>query len=125
MTVPVTSSAVAFPVGVNPLAVTTSTQTLVTAPPNTANVAAGAATASVVEVFVANTSGSAINVTMYKVPSGGTAGTGNMIMNAIPVNTNDTKLLDGTAIFLNAGDTLQISASATGLTVTPSVVNFQ
>lgn len=125
MPVPVTVNAVAYPVGVNPVALTAAAQTLVTAPANTANVAAGAATASVLEIFVANTSGGPLNVTVHKVPVGGAPGTGNMIMDAIQVNVSDTKLLNGTALFLNAGDTVQALASAVGLTVTPSVVNFQ
>lgn len=125
MSAPVNSNAVAYPRPVAPVALTTSVQTLYTAPNYTTNVQSPAATASVKEIFVANTTGGVVNVTLYKVPNGGSASTGNAILYSVAVNPDDTKLLFGTELFLGQGDMLQASASSAGITLTPSVVEFQ
>jgi hypothetical protein len=113
------------PKPIQPVAVTTSVQTIYTAPANSSNIQNGFATAELKGLTITNTTSSAINVNIYIVPSGGTAGTGNAWAYNVPVGAYDTKPVHGLQEVLAAGDTIQVSASATGLTIRGSVVEVQ
>lgn len=110
---------------IQPVAVTTSTQTIYTAPSNSTNIQSGYATAELNGLTICNTTSSSVNINVYIVPSGGSAGTGNAIIYGLPINGNDTKLLQGLTEVLAAGDTIQVSASAPGLTIRGSVSEVQ
>ena len=85
-------------------AVTTSTTTVYTVPASTRTI--------VKDINI--TAGSSITVTIYFVPSGGTAGTGNIFLNVAPVNTGASYFhWVGTQI-LPTGTTIQVVASGTG-----------
>lgn len=65
-------------------------------------------------IRLTNTTGAAIAVTMYAVPSGGSAATSNVFMGGKSVPQND--YLDTDIPVLASGDTLQGVAMATGIT---------
>jgi hypothetical protein len=92
-------------------AMTTSYATVYTTPSNTRTF--------VKDINVVNTTSASIGIYVNLVISGGTASTANAIFynNALPGST--TVQWCGTQI-LNAGDTVQVKASATGCTVTVS-----
>jgi len=92
-------------------AVTTGVTTLYTTPASTR--------ALLKEFNVANTTGSAINVRVFIVPSAGAAGTGNAFLYDVPVPANNALQYNGLQV-LNAGDTIQIQAASAGLTITAS-----
>jgi len=84
--------------------VTTSTATVYTVPTATRTI--------IKDINI--TAGSSISVTIYFVPSGGTAGTGNIFLNTVPVNTGSSYFhWVGTQI-LPAGSTIQVVATGTG-----------
>jgi hypothetical protein len=69
------------------------------------------------QLLIANYSASSANVTIYAVPSGGTAGNGNAIIPAIAISANSTITLDLTQV-LNVGDALWgLCSSATAINV--------
>jgi hypothetical protein len=68
---------------------------------------------------VCNTTGGALTVNVFLVPSGGSAGTGNALLYAVSVNANTTLQWSGVQV-MNASDTIQIQASGLGLTITAS-----
>jgi hypothetical protein len=76
-------------------AIGTSAATLYTVPVSTRTM--------VKSIDIANTSGSAMTVTVYLVPSGGSVGAGNMLLPDVTV--------------LDAGDFISTVASATGSTI--------
>ena len=85
-------------------AVTTSTTTIYTVPASTRTI--------IKDINI--TAGSSITVTIYFVPSGGTAGTGNIFLNVAPVNTGASYFhWVGTQV-LPTGTTIQVVASGTG-----------
>ena len=85
-------------------AVTTSTTTVYTTPASTRTI--------VKDINI--TAGSSITVTIYFVPNGGTASTGNIFLNVVPVNTGTSYFhWVGTQV-LPAGTTIQVVASGTG-----------
>jgi len=92
-------------------AMTTSYATVYTTPANTRTF--------VKDIDVVNTTSSSISIYVSLVISGGTASSSNAIFysNALPGNT--TVQWCGTQI-MNAGDTIQVKASAAGCTVTIS-----
>lgn len=110
---------------IQPVAITTSVQTIYTAPAVSSNIQAGYATAELKSLSITNTTGSPINVNVYIVPNGGSAGTSNAFVYGLPVGANDAKLLQSLSEVLAAGDTIQVSASATGLTIRGSVTEVQ
>lgn len=60
-----------------------------------------------------NVTGSAVTITVFRVPNGGSAGTGNIIIDARSIAANGTDLAPELAnAVLNAGDTIQAEASA-------------
>lgn len=126
---PWTAQTVASGKSINPVALTTSNQTIYTAPAYSGTVTAGSGTgniasAKVVEFIACNTNASSTNVTIYKVPNGGSPGASNAIWSGVAVNANDTKVLSGINLLMAPGDTIQASASATGVTLTISVVEY-
>jgi len=79
-----------------------------------------AATRALLKCFdLANTTGAAITVEVHKVPSGGSAGTGNAIMFGVSVAANSRLQWAGLQVML-PGATLRARASATGVTITAS-----
>jgi len=71
------------------------------------------------DVDVCNTGTASTTVTIYLVPSAGTAGTGNMIVPGVTIPPKGMFQWTGNQI-MNAGDTIQIIAGATGCTINAS-----
>jgi hypothetical protein len=92
-------------------AITTVVTTLYTVPASTR--------ALLKEFSIANTTAAAINVRVFLVPSLGAAGTGNAFLYDVPVPANNSLQYNGIEV-LNAGDTIQIQAVSTGLTIIAS-----
>ena len=92
-------------------AITTGVTTLYTVP---------VATRTLLKEFsIANTTAADINVRVFLVPSLGSAGTGNAFLYDVPVPTANALQYNGVEV-LNAGDTIQIQAVSTGLTIIAS-----
>lgn len=89
-------------------AITTSYATLYTAPSSTRTY--------VKDIDVCNTSSAPISIYISFVPSGGTAGTSNALFYNTTVDAYSTLQWSGCQI-LNAGETIQVKAGATGCTV--------
>lgn len=83
----------------------------------------GSGQRAITTVIVCNTTGGDLNLTLYAVPSGGSAGTGSMIVNALTVPSGDTVSFDQEKMVLANGDNLQAVASGAGLTATISVLS--
>lgn len=97
------------PVKLGQAAITTGVTTLYTVPASTRTF--------VKDIDICNTSSStSATVTVYLVPSAGTAGTSNMLVPTVIIPPNGMFQWSGNQI-LNAGDTIQIVASATGCTI--------
>jgi len=92
-------------------AITASTTTLYTVPASTR--------ALLKDIDVVNTTGGAITVDIYLVPSAGSAATSNALFYAYSINGNTNLQWTGTQV-LNAGDTIQIKASGLGCTIIAS-----
>lgn len=92
-------------------AITTGVTTLYTVPASTRTL--------LKEFSIANTTGAAINVRVFLVPSGGSAGTGNAFLYDVSVPANNALQYDGVQV-MNAGDTIQVQAASAGLTITAS-----
>lgn len=71
------------------------------------------------EFSIANTTGAAINARVFLVPAAGVAGTGNAFLYDVAVPANNTLQYNGVQV-MNAGETIQVQASAVGLTITAS-----
>jgi len=99
------------PVRFGQAALTTSAATLYTTPALTR--------ALVKEISVVNTTGAAATFDVYLVPSGGTAGTTNALFYQQPLAAKATLQWNGLQV-LNAGQTIQVKASVSGLTVVSS-----
>lgn len=83
----------------------------------------GSGARAITTVIVCNTGGTDLTVTLYAVPSPGTtAGTGNMIVNALTVPAGDTVSFDQEKMVLGTGDELRAICSASGLTATVSTL---
>jgi len=92
-------------------AITTGVTTLYTVP---------AATRTLLKEFsVANTTGASINVRVFLVPAAGSAATTNAFLYDVPVPNNNALQYNGIEV-MNAGETIQIQAASTGLTITAS-----
>jgi len=73
--------------------------------------------AMVKDIDVANTSTTAmLNISLYLVPSGDAAGTGNMLLPSSDIPPKGNLQWTGSQV-LNAGDKIQATGSAAGLTV--------
>jgi len=92
-------------------AITTGVTTLYTVPASTRTL--------LKEFSIANTTGADIDVRVFLVPAAGTAGTGNAFLYDVPVPTANALQYNGVQV-MNAGETIQIQAAATGLTITAS-----
>jgi len=71
------------------------------------------------DINICNTTGGAITVNVYLVPSGGSAGTGNALLYGLSVAANTVYRWTGVQVLLPA-QTLQVSASTTGCTIIAS-----
>jgi hypothetical protein len=71
------------------------------------------------DIDIANTTAGALTVRVFLVPSAGAAATTNALFYDVSMAANSTMQWVGVQI-LNAGDTIQIQASAGGLTITAS-----
>jgi hypothetical protein len=91
--------------------ITTGVTTLYTVPASTRTL--------LKEFSIANTTGTAINVRVFLVPSAASAGTGNAFLYDVPVPANNALQYNGIEV-LNTGDTIQIQAASTGLTIIAS-----
>jgi hypothetical protein len=91
--------------------ITTGYTTLYTAPVNTRTY--------VKDINICNTTGISCTVTICLVPSLGSAGTENALIYNLVLFGSDLYRWQGVQI-MNAGDTLQVKASATGATITVS-----
>lgn len=87
-------------VHVTPQTIAGTAETLYTVP---------ASTLSIVEVEVVNNTGTNATVTVYIVESGGAAGTGNVILNAVTINANAVGIRLG-PYAMEAGATVQALA---------------
>ena len=92
-------------------AITTGFTTVYTAPVNTRTY--------VKDINICNTTGISCTVSVCLVPSLGSAGTGNALIYNLVLFGSDLYRWQGVQI-MNAGDTLQVKASATGATITIS-----
>jgi hypothetical protein len=92
-------------------AITTGVTTLYTVPASTRTL--------LKEFSIANTTGAAINVRVFLVPSGGSAGTGNAFLYDVSVPANNALQYDGVQV-MDAGDTIRVQAASAGLTITAS-----
>lgn len=92
-------------------AITTGVTTLYTVPASTRTL--------LKEFSIANTTGADIDVRVFLVPAAGTAGTGNAFLYDVPVPTANALQYNGVQV-MNAGETIQIQAASTGLTITAS-----
>ena len=99
------------PVKLGQAAITTGVTTLYTVPASTRTL--------LKEFSIANTTGADIDVRVFLVPAAGTAGTGNAFLYDVPVPTANALQYNGVQV-MNAGETIQIQAAATGLTITAS-----
>lgn len=99
------------PVKLGQAAITVGVTTLYTVPASTRTF--------VKELNIANTTAASINVRVFLVPSAGVPGTDNAFYYDTPVAANNTLRYNGVQI-MYAGDTIQIQASAVGLTITAS-----
>jgi hypothetical protein len=70
-------------------------------------------------IDLANTTAAPLTVTVYLVPFGGTAGSDNALLPTVTVNGNTSLQWTGIQV-LNDGDSIQASASATGMTINVS-----
>ncbi len=82
----------------------------------------GSGARAITTVIVCNTGGTDLTVTLYAVPSGGSAGNGTMIVNALTVPAGDTVSFDQEKMVLGTGDELKAICSASGLTATVSTL---
>lgn len=92
-------------------AITTGVTTLYTVPASTRTL--------LKEFSIANSTGADIDVRVFLVPAAGTAGTANAFLYDVPVPTANALQYNGVQV-MNAGETIQIQAAATGLTITAS-----
>lgn len=105
---------VVTPVKLGQAAMPTTVGTLYTVPASTRTF--------VKDIDICNTSTSQLSATVYLVPSGGTAGTGNILIPSVPIQPASVGGMfqwSGTQV-LNAGDTIQTLGSAAGLTINVS-----
>jgi hypothetical protein len=99
------------PLQLGQAAITASVTTLYTVPASTR--------AFVKNLDIVNTSAGALTYNIFLVPSAGSAATSNALFYDFPISSKENIQWTGTQI-LNAGDTIQIQASSTGITITAS-----
>ena len=69
------------------------------------------------DIDIANTTSSTINVSVFLVPNGATAGASTALFYAVPIPGNSTLQWTGAQI-LNPSDTIQTQANNSGCTIT-------
>jgi hypothetical protein len=84
--------------------------------------ASGSGARAITTVIVCNTGATDLNLTLYAVPSGGSAGVATMIVNALIVPAGDMVSFDQEKMVLATGDELKAICSASGLTATVSTL---
>jgi hypothetical protein len=99
------------PLQLGQAAITTSYATIYTVPANTRTF--------VKDIDIVNTTATAIGIYVSLVPSGGTAGTSNALFYNTQLPPNTIVQWAGSQI-IDAGDTIQVRASALGCTITAS-----
>jgi hypothetical protein len=99
------------PIKLGQAAITTGVTTVYTAPVSTRTY--------VKDINICNTTGISCTVSVFLVPSGGSAGTGNALLYNLTLFGSDLYRWQGVQV-INAGDRIQVSASATGSTITVS-----
>jgi hypothetical protein len=77
---------------------------------------------AITTVIICNTGSSDRTLTLHAVPSGGSAGTVNMIVNALVVPAGDTVSFDQEKMVLSNGDSLVAVGSNTNLSATVSTL---
>ena len=75
-------------------------------------------------LILCNTSASDIDVTVYAVPNGSSAGNSTMILNDITVPAGDSRFLNLEKFIMDAGDTLVAVGSVAGITATISSIKM-
>ena len=99
------------PVKMAQVAITASVVTVYTVPADTRS--------TVQDIMIANTTAGALTYNIFLVPATGTAGTANAIFYGVTLAANTSYHWTGTQV-LFPGDTIQVQASATGLTISIS-----
>jgi hypothetical protein len=99
------------PVKMAQVAITASVVTVYTVPAETRS--------TVQDIMIANTTAGALTYNIFLVPATGTAGTANAIFYGVSIAANTSYHWTGTQT-LFPGDTIQVQASATGLTISIS-----
>ena len=84
--------------------------------------ASGSGTRAITTVIVCNTGATDLTVTLYAVPSAGSAGNGTMIVNQLTVPAGDTVSFDQEKMVLGTSDQVRAICSASGLTATVSTL---
>lgn len=69
----------------------------------------------ITKMIAANTDASARTITIYKVPGAGTAGSGNIVTDALSIAAGATVTLPFSGLVLNIADSLQGFASVTSV----------
>jgi hypothetical protein len=98
------------------------TQITATSSGSANTLASGSGARAITTVIICNTGGSDLTVTLYAVPSAGSAGAGTMIVNTLTVPAGDTVSFDQEKMVLGSGDELKAICSASGLTATVSTL---
>lgn len=87
----------------------------------------GSGDRAITTIIVCNTTAGALTLTMYAVQNvagaAGTAGTSNMIVNALSIPAGETMTFDQEKMVLTTGDTVVAIGSSTGLSATVSVLS--
>jgi hypothetical protein len=99
------------PVKMAQVAITASVVTVYTVPADTRS--------TVQDIMIANTTAGTLTYNVFLVPATGTAGTANAIFYGVTLAANTSYHWTGTQV-LFPGDTIQVQASATGLTISIS-----
>jgi len=82
----------------------------------------GSGNRAITTVIVCNTTASDRSITLYAVPSGGSASSSTMIVNQLTVPAGDTVSFDQEKMVLGSGDQLKAICSDVGLTATVSIL---
>lgn len=98
------------------------TQITATSAVSANTLSSGSGARAITTVIVCNTTASDRTVTLYAVPSGGSAGDSTMIVNTLTVPAGDTVSFDQEKMVLGTGDELKAICSASGLTATVSTL---
>lgn len=91
----------------------------------TTKLESGSGARAISTVIICNTQGTDINLTLYAVPSGGSANITSgsaMIVNALTIPAGETLSFDQEKFVLGTGDELRAFATATGLSATVSTL---